>query len=100
MKGITGFQSSFKGKSKVVFLQDIQSKESEENNFFEEYENLKTIHRYIWERGYECCDCRVKGYTDSFSFVNSSRTLFTKKKIYVDTTSKSLSKNILKHSKK
>lgn len=41
MKGITGFQSSFKGKSKVVFLQDIQSKESEENNFFEEYEKSK-----------------------------------------------------------
>ncbi|MBK6604259.1 MAG: hypothetical protein IPG24_02005 [Leptospiraceae bacterium] len=80
MKGITGFQSSFKGKSKVVFLQDIQSKESEENNFFEEYEKSKKP--FIVTFGKEATNAAIAELKDTpilFSFVNSSRTLFTKK---------------------
>ncbi|MBP7283375.1 MAG: hypothetical protein KBA66_17440 [Leptospiraceae bacterium] len=80
MKGITGFQSSYKGKSKVVFLQDIQTRDEEEKNFFEEYENSKKP--FIVTFGKEATNAAIAELRDTpilFSFVNSSRTLFETK---------------------
>jgi ABC-type uncharacterized transport system substrate-binding protein len=80
MKGITGFQASFKGKSKVVFLQDIQSKESEEKEFFDQYENSKKPFLVTFGRDATQAALRELHNTPIlFSFVNSSRTLFTGK---------------------
>ncbi|MBK8397986.1 MAG: hypothetical protein IPL26_22455 [Leptospiraceae bacterium] len=78
MKGITGFQSSYKGKSKVVFLQDIQVKESDEKDFFEQYENSKKPFLVTFgKEATQAALAELKNTPILFSFVNSSRTLFT-----------------------